>query len=82
MSGRIIVPLDGSERTRRVLPHAEALARLTGARVLSVRAVRRSAVAAIGSAHIEMERVLEEIRYLDDLTYEVNASQNSRVSWR
>ena len=72
MPGRIVVPLDGSERARRVLPHAEALARLTGARVLPVRAVQRSAVAMIGSAHIETERVLEAIRYLDDVTYELS----------
>ncbi len=72
MPGRIIVPLDGSERARRVLPHAEALARLTGARVLPVRAVQRSAVAVIGSAHTETERVHEAIRYLDDVAYELS----------
>lgn len=72
MPDRIIVPLDGSERARRVLPHAEALARLTGARVLPVRAVQRSAVAVVGSAHTETERVLEAIRYLDDVAYELS----------
>ncbi len=71
MLGRIIVPLDGSELAERALPHAEALARLTGAQVLPARAVQRSTVPAIERVHAETERVLEARKYLDDVAYEL-----------
>ncbi len=72
MSGKIILPLDGSRSAERALPHAGALARLTLWPVVPVRGVEGAMLSTLEPAHAEQDRVLDAQRYLDDITYELS----------
>lgn len=75
MLGKIIVPLDGSPLSERALPHAEALAHLSGARIVPVHAVESRRLRMLEWVHAEDERVYDAQKYLDGVTYELSVHE-------
>ncbi len=71
MLGKILVPLDGSRLAEQALPHAEFLARLTGARLILVRYVPGGSPQVIKPIEGRTEAVLDAQEYLDDVRYEL-----------
>jgi nucleotide-binding universal stress UspA family protein len=62
----ILVPLDGSPLAERALPYAEHLARVSGARLLLVRAALAHSLPGTGPLQSEAQAVREAERYLKE----------------
>jgi nucleotide-binding universal stress UspA family protein len=67
MVNTILVPLDGSPLAERALPHAEALATATGARLALIRAVQHQAFLGVDTPAERVTAMAEAEAYLTEL---------------
>lgn len=90
MYHKILVPLDGSELSEKVLPHVETLARCTGAEIILIRAIIQpfegasSAASMTGYMPVMLPDVKEQVHeeavgYLNKIKYDLSA-RGLRVS--